>query len=206
MDVITEDQLADLVRRAARGRARYLVAIAGAPGSGKSTLAERLAQGTPRAQAIPMDGFHHDNDWLNARNLYPRKGAPETFDAETFVGFVHRLAHGEVTHFPTFDRAADATLPTGGTLAPDTHVYLIEGNYLLLDEAPWSDCHPLFDLAVVLDVPEDELERRLVARWRAHGHAEEDAVHRAHANDLPNGRIVRERSIRAAFRLSQIVT
>ncbi|WP_298492842.1 AAA family ATPase [uncultured Maritimibacter sp.] len=206
MDVITETQLADLVARAARGRARYLVAIAGAPGSGKSTLAERLAAATPGAQAIPMDGFHRDNDWLNARGLYPKKGAPETFDAEGFADFIATLAHGTAAHFPAFDRAADRVVPRGGTLSPDIHVFIVEGNYLLLDEAPWTRAHPLFDLKIVVQVPEDELERRLVARWRAHGHAEEDAIHRAHSNDLPNGRLVAERSIRSAFRLIQTIT
>ncbi len=56
---------------------------------------------------------------------------------------------------------------------------LTEGNYLLLDEPPWSALAPLFDLTVMIDAPEDVLERRLVERWLAYGLDRDAALRRA---------------------------
>jgi pantothenate kinase len=60
----------------------------------------------------------------------------------------------------------------------------VEGHYLLLDEAPWSKLRPLFDFAVFLDVPREELERRLLQRWVDHGRADGPAW--VASNDMPN--------------------
>ena len=90
-------------------------------------------------------------------------------------------------------------IPDGGRIAPVTHIYVVEGNYLLLDEDPWRDLHRLWDMTVALEVAEEELERRLVRRWMDHGHAEEDALQRAHANDMVNARVVRDRSRPAGY-------
>ena len=40
--------------------------------------------------------------------------------------------------------------------------------------------------AEALDVPEDELEDRLIRRWLDHGHDYADARRRARSNDIPN--------------------
>ena len=81
MTDVSRDGLADRIRACGVGRPRILVAIAGAPGSGKSTLAAELALELGHtAAAVPMDGFHLDNDELQGRGLLHRKGMPETFD------------------------------------------------------------------------------------------------------------------------------
>ncbi|MEC7764487.1 MAG: AAA family ATPase [Pseudomonadota bacterium] len=194
MGEISETDLTEVLRRATVGRARVLVAVVGAPGSGKSTLAETLAASLPHSQWIPMDGFHLDNATLTERGTLERKGSPETFDAVGFVAFVRGLAGGTQAHFPTFDRRADTVIDRGGRIAPDTKVFVVEGNYLLLEDDPWSDLARLWDVTVTLEVDEDELERRLVERWTRHGHPPEDALFRAHNNDLVNARVVRDRS------------
>ena len=199
MTEISEPDLVTLLRRTTAGKSRMLVAVVGAPGSGKSTLAEALAGALPQAQWIPMDGFHMDNETLAARGTLERKGAPETFDAAGFVTFVRALAGGHQADYPTFDRTADAVIPQGGRIAPDTRVFVVEGNYLLLDDDPWSELARLWDVTVTLEVDEDELERRLVERWVRHGHAPEDALFRAHNNDLVNARVIRDRSRTADY-------
>lgn len=70
---------------------RTVVFLCAPPGTGKSTLTtfwEYLAQQDPELPAIqtlPMDGFHHYNSWLDAHQLRPYKGAPETFDVAKLV-------------------------------------------------------------------------------------------------------------------------
>ena len=71
-------------------------------------------------------------------------------------------------------------------LGTDIKFVLVEGNYLLLDEAPWSSLAPLFDLSIFLDVPRAELERRLLQRWHEHGRSDEDARAWVASNDMPN--------------------
>lgn len=180
---------------------RRLVAVAGPPAAGKSTLTEGLAQAIyaegRTAQVVPMDGFHLDNDTLDTLGLRPRKGAPETFDAPGVLALAQTIKTGGTTHFPTFDRAADATVPDGGFF--DAEIAVFEGNYLLLDEAPWRALHPLWDATVALDVAESVLRDRLVERWITHGMTAKAGLARAEANDLPNARRVLHGSISADF-------
>ncbi len=177
------------------GDGRLLVAIVGAPGAGKSRLAAELAQAlnsrSPGAAAIlPMDGFHRDNGWLDAQGLRAVKGAPETFDVAALRACLERVKQaGDDCTVPVFDRAADAVVPAGATIAATARFILVEGNYLLLTRAPWRALYPLFDLSIRLAVPEAELRRRLMARWAGLPAAE--ARRRTEENDLPNGRLIR---------------
>ncbi|WP_339107402.1 hypothetical protein [Thioclava sp. GXIMD4216] len=176
--------------------ARVLVAVAGAPGSGKSRLAreicEKLNAHTAACAAIlPMDGFHRSNDWLDARGLRGRKGAPETFDTEGFAALLQQArTAGQALHVPTFDRDRDRVIPDGDEIEARTRFILVEGNYLLLTRAGWRDLFPLFDLTIRLHVPEDELRARLIRRWEKRGIDPAEITRRVEENDLPNGRLI----------------
>jgi len=195
---MTPDELARTIRAKATGPGRFITALAGPPGAGKSTLAAALvaALGTG-ARAVPMDGFHYDDAVLEARGLRSRKGAPETFDAAGFVHLMRRLRAGEEVAIPIFDRSTELSRAGADVVTTDDRLLVVEGNYLLLDEPPWSDLAPLFDLTVWIDVPEAELDRRLVARW-AH-YRRDPAETRAwiDSNDMPNIRRVMRGSYRA---------
>ena len=151
---------------------RFIIAIAGPPGSGKSTLAERLHEVLPEGSSvvIPMDGFHYDDAILDQRGLRSRKGAPETFDYSGFATLLKRVREGEEEiAIPVFDRSMELSRAGAAIVSADAKFILVEGNYLLLDEEPWTGLGSLFDFTVFLDVPRGELERRLMERWRLHG-------------------------------------
>lgn len=179
---------ATIFRRAGKAR-RFVVAIAGPPGAGKSTLSSALhgvlPQGT--AEVVPMDGFHYDDVVLEDRGLRGRKGAPETFDFAGFEVLLKRIRAGEPdSASPVFDRSVELSRAAAAVIGADARFVLVEGNYLLLDEEPWSRLAPLFDFTIFLDVPRGELERRLRQRWHEHGRSEEEALAWIASNDMPN--------------------
>jgi pantothenate kinase len=179
--------LAATIFRQAAGRSRFLIAIAGPPGAGKTTAAARLAELLGDAAVVPMDGFHLDNALLDRLGLRARKGAPETFDADGLVSLVGRLAAGDADVVaPGFDRAEDFSRAGALAIPRGTRFIVIEGNYLLLEDAPWRDLRPHFGLSVMLDVAKGELAQRLVRRWIEHGLDETAARERAFGNDMVN--------------------
>lgn len=189
----TADDLARAIRaRAETGARRFIVALAGAPGAGKSTLVASLARDLGQVAAVvPMDGYHIDNAVLDDRGQRARKGAPWTFDVAGLSRDLERLrADDGPVLVPVFDRDLDLSRAAARQIAPEARILLVEGNYLLVQENPWSSLARFWDLDVMLSVPEDELNRRLVARWLAHGHSPDAARARAEGNDLPNARYV----------------
>ncbi len=195
-------ELASLIRQKAGGALRYMVGIAGPPGAGKSTIAEALhealiAQGES-AIVVPMDGFHFDDAVLNARGHRPRKGAPHTFDVAGFEVLLKRIKMREADiAIPVFDRSMELARAGADIISGQAKFILVEGNYLLLKQPGWERLKPLFDFTIFLQVPEAELEWRLLERWRGFGFAEAEARAKALGNDIPNAKTVVAESAKA---------
>ena len=181
----------------ARGRGRYVFGLAGPPGSGKSTLAARLADALG-AVVVPMDGFHLDNLELDRRGLSGVKGAPETFDADGFVRLVEQLQHADgPVSAPSFDRVADRVIDGAITVGPDDRIVIVEGNYLLLECAPWGALLNLFDLTAYIDVDPHTRVDRLVARHVRHGRSLDEAREFVLMSDEANAAVIAATRTRA---------
>lgn len=188
---MTPTQLAEIIRLRAAGQGRFLVALAGPPAAGKSTLAEALVAALGAgAKAVPMDGFHYDDAVLIARGARGRKGAPDTFDVQGFLHLLRRLRTEAEVAIPLFDRSLEISRAGADIVGPEDRILVVEGNYLLFNAAPWHEARALFDLTVWIDVPEPELERRLLARWAHYGKSAEAARDWIDSNDMPNIRRV----------------
>jgi pantothenate kinase len=134
-----------------------------------------------------MDGFHYDDVILNKRGLRARKGAPETFDFAGFELLLKRIKVGEPdVAVPVFDRSMELSRAAAAVISSDVKFVLIEGNYLLLDEEPWTRLASLFDFSIFVDPDRADLERRLLSRWHEHGKSEDDARAWVASNDIPN--------------------
>jgi pantothenate kinase len=192
---MTPVELAEIIRAKAQGQGRFLTALAGPPGAGKSTLAAALVAALGAgAKAVPMDGFHYDDAVLVARGARDRKGAPDTFDVQGFLHLLRRLRTEDEVAIPLFDRDLEISRAGADIVIPADRFLVIEGNYLLLSEPPWCDAAPLFDLTVWIDVPEAELDRRLMARWAHYGKTPAAARAWIDGNDMPNIRRVTQGS------------
>lgn len=201
-------RLADLAEAKAEGGARVILALAGAPGSGKSTLAEKLVgklngRQPGLAAVLPMDGFHYDDLYLVPAGLRPRKGAPQTFDVGGLYHTLLRLrARDEATvAVPVFDRQIEIARAGARLIPAEVPVIVCEGNWLLLDRDPWTRLRPMFDITVLVDVPEHILRARLRGRWERLGLTEAEIAAKLEDNDLPNARLVRDGSVAPDWRI-----
>lgn len=184
--------------------ARLVIGVAGPPGAGKSTLAAAVvtrlqtALTDPAAAvALPMDGFHLTKAQLAAfpdpDAAFARRGAPHTFDGAAFVAAVRSVARpGSTATLPSFDHGVGDPTPGGVVVPAAARIIVVEGNYLLLDQPPWSallDDRILAD-AWYVDVGADTTADRLFARQTGDGVDPEVSRGRIEGNDAPNAELV----------------
>lgn len=187
--------------RAAGGRG-------GPPASGKSTLAKVLAaQLTDQGEAatvVPMDGFHLDDRLLRTDGTQNRKGAPNTFDADGFVRLITALQSREPVVFPIFDRDREIAIAGAGRVPASCKTVVVEGNYLLLNQPPWSELRDRWTFSIALHPPVAILIDRLKARWERHGKPNAQAW--IDTNDMPNITTVLTQSAPADVKWSETPT
>lgn len=172
---------------------RMILGLAGAPGAGKSTLAARLVAEHPGAVLLGMDAFHLAHETLVRLGAVARKGAPDTFDADGYVALLRRIRTGEprTIWLPEFRREIEDTIAGVHALAPDVRLVVTEGNYLLLDDAPWAPVRALCDEVWYVEGDERVRVARLVARHVEFGRTRAEAYERSvTGSDAMNARIV----------------
>jgi pantothenate kinase len=170
---------------------RQILAIVAQPGAGKSTLAQALLNHYGDAvQVVPMDGFHLANSELERLARRSRKGAPDTFDAAGYVNLLQRIKHqnpgDDAVYAPEFRREIEEAIAGAIAVRASTPLVITEGNYLLMDDAPWREVRAVVDESWFLDVPEALRHARLLARHMQFGRSEQQALDWIASTDEPN--------------------
>lgn len=182
---------------------RKLLGLVGPPGAGKSTLAVALRDAFAlRSQVVPMDGYHLANVELQRLGRAGRKGAPDTFDSAGYSSLLKRLREqrdGEIVYAPEFRREIEEPIAGAIPVLPETQLIIAEGNYLLLDEGPWSEVARLLDEVWYIDVDDSLRSDRLVQRHEQFGRSREAAIAWVAGTDEPNARLIRATRSRATI-------
>jgi hypothetical protein len=193
---------------------RIIVFIAAAPGTGKSTLVSFLEYlscecvNIKPLQAIGIDGFHYPNTYLESNHidqdpskplLKSIKGAPTTFDVEKLERYLGLLSQQNPI-WPVYSRVTHDVSDNGDQV--DHDIILLEGNYLLLRDAPWSNLIHYADYTIFLKSDEATLKKHLVDRKHAGGFSPEEAIAHYLHTDAINIALVNEHSRKADLTLS----
>lgn len=178
-----------------KGR-RIAVFLAAPPAAGKSTLCcylEALSRedaALSPVQAVGIDGFHYPQAYLNSHSLLRDgaelplsriKGAPETYDVPALAALLDRLNLPD-QHWPLYDRRIHDPVPEAVEIREQ--ILIVEGNWLLLDEAPWRDLR--CDYSIFLRAGDARQLERIVRRKMMGGYGEEAARTFVRENDWPN--------------------
>lgn len=156
--------------------------------------------------AVSVDGFHLTRKELaampNAEEVFARRGAPWTFDADGILEFVQSLkatclqpaALRSAILAPSFDHALKDPVPASLCIPPAASVILLEHNYLLLDQGRWATIATNLDFKVFIQVDEDVAQERVARRHLLSGieATMEASIARFQTNDALNGRLIRE--------------
>ncbi|MCE5286327.1 MAG: hypothetical protein LLG02_10835 [Pelosinus sp.] len=177
---------------------RFILGITGIPGAGKSTLAARLVSRINQVLnqnisiVVPMDGFHFHNTILKKHGLLTKKGMPETFDALGFTTLIKQIAADkeEEIYCPAYDRRVHNPTPNAILVKKNHRIIIVEGNYLLLDTAPWHELENYLTESWFIEISPSITKERLIRRHTRSGRSFREALTKIATTDMPNAALI----------------
>lgn len=176
---------------------RIVVFIAAPPGCGKTTMTyffESLSKQycSNHVQALGIDGFHFPQEYLQNHyimlegkrtRLIDIKGHPKTFDVKKLEDYIIDALQKNVM-WPYYSRKLHDVVENA--IKVDSDILLLEGNYLLYKELPWSNLKQYASSTLFVNMDKDILVGRLINRKIMTGRSEEEAEEFVRYSDSRN--------------------
>jgi pantothenate kinase len=105
-----------------------------------------------------------------------------------------------VIYAPAYSRTLHEPIAGSIAVSPEHRLVVVEGNYLLLESAGWTDVAGQFDQMWYIDTPLEVRRQRLIDRQVIGGRSRADAEAWVAAVDEPNARLVEASATRASRR------
>lgn len=185
----------------------YMIAVVGIPGSGKTTSSTILTEllSSVGIALVPFDGYHYPISELkkfpNPEDVIYRRGASDTFDVDSLKNDLRSIRYGEskVVKVPGFDHGIGDPEPDAHFFDREKHrVVIVEGLYLLHNDAGWEEVACLFDYKIYVDADIDIcMERVKIRNACIPGYTPEEISVRCDAVDRVNAMTVAKSKRRA---------
>jgi type I pantothenate kinase len=156
----------------------YIIGIAGSVAVGKSTTArvlQKLLSMTPeqpRVELITTDGFLYSNAELERRDIFRKKGFPQSYDAKRLLAFLASVKSGkELLEAPVYSHLYYDVMPNETHTFARPDILIVEGVNVLqvsLDKKPRRRLFvsDFFDFSIYVDAHEKNLREWYVKRFQ----------------------------------------
>ena len=180
-----------------KGSARQIYAIAGASGSGKSYLSILTEQISTQIDSsvkiipISIDAFHFTNEYLlqhklSKGTLKDVKGRFDTYDVDALRAHLEGFKSGDQISFPLYSRKLHEPIPDAISIPNGPAVLLVEGLWLLYQDAGWEKLRGQFERIYFLSDDMEALRTRTIGRHMLGGRSREEAEKHYNESDDKN--------------------
>lgn len=186
---------------AAAKKTRVVVGIAGPTGAGKSVVAILFKELSKQAslpfivEAITIDAYHYPNQFLLSHfsagePLKQVKGRFDTYNPAALAGDLRAFSSGQSVSFPAYSRKLHDPVQNAIQVEARNVLLIVEGLWLLYDQAGWEEIRPLLDYSIFIDADPARAREPVLKRHVQGGRTLEDAERHYESVDAKNAELV----------------
>jgi pantothenate kinase len=189
-------------------KSRVAIGIAGPTGAGKSVVSVLFKELAKQArlpfafESVTIDAYHYPNSYLlshfsGGATLKQFKGRFDTYDVAALVRDLKAFASGENVYFPAYSRKLHDPVPNSIGITNPATLLVVEGLWLLHDQAGWEQVRPLLDFCYFIDSDTERTRQAVIKRHMTGGRTGEDAARHYEEVDGRNSELVLQTRHRA---------